>query len=132
MSQAVFICRRASPVTCAKRLCRADFILWRADSPKQLIFKIIDQMSYLQQYIRIQRLRRASPPRRDLFGLHKLSKISLRRANLVPIYYKLYTQYEYQCKLSSNIRSRPSELAQVLGLACLHISTPLGLVTWGN
>jgi hypothetical protein len=37
--------------TRAKRPCRADFILWRADSPKQLIFKIIDQMSYLQQYI---------------------------------------------------------------------------------
>ena len=25
------------------------FIPWRADSPKQLIFIIIDQMSYLQQ-----------------------------------------------------------------------------------
>jgi hypothetical protein len=64
------------------------FILWRADSPKQLIFIIIiiDQMSYLQQYICTQQLRRASPPRRDLFGLHKLSKISLRRASLVPMF----------------------------------------------
>ena len=44
-----------------------------ADSPKQLIFKIIDQMSYLQEHILIQRLSRASPPKRDLFGLHKLS-----------------------------------------------------------
>jgi hypothetical protein len=50
------------------------FILWRADSPKQLMFIIIDQMSYLQQYICTRQLRRASPPRprRDLFGLHKL------------------------------------------------------------
>jgi hypothetical protein len=38
------------------------FILWWADSPKQLFFIIIDQMSYIQQYICTQRLRRASPP----------------------------------------------------------------------
>ena len=44
----------------------ASWLILFCGSPKQLIFKIIDQISYLQQYIHIQRLRRANPPRQDL------------------------------------------------------------------